>query len=73
MNIGITKTKKREALVFYSTRLAVVVQGCSNNGCAFRDVSVGTNMVCRCDKEARELVSAISVYLDKPTVKEESE
>lgn len=52
-----TKKEKQEKLNRYGIQLLVKVQGCCNNGCAFRDQVVGTNMVCSCGRDAEKLAA----------------
>ena len=58
--------ERTERLVHLTTRLAVLVQGCSNHGCAFAEEGgLKTNAICQCKKRAKEFVKAIDDELDK--------
>ena len=61
------RKEKQDLLVHYTTRLAVKVQGCSNHGCDFNDNKVGTNMICRCGKEAQALMVLIDNVMNTKT------
>jgi len=58
------KKEKKDLLVYYTTRLAVKVQGCSSCGCDFNTNNVGTADICRCAEEAKNLMKMIDSILN---------
>lgn len=53
----------RERLIYYASRLAVVLHGCTAGGCPFAKHvrgGIGTANICRCGEDARAIVNAIS-------------
>ena len=62
--------KNKDRLINYTTRLAVLVQGCSSANCAFRTDAknaVGTANVCQCDIQADSLIDAIKAHVPSVT------
>jgi len=65
-----SKEEISEKLIWATSKLLLVAQGCTNHGCCFRDIPEGyiaTNAVCRCMTTARELSKGIAELLEETT------